>query len=86
MSRASMPRWSAEEKDMLRDLYHKGLSDEEIAEKIGRTKCAVANQRHELDLPMHNTTRFEINDAMADYYPAWYREKKKREWEERYTK
>ena len=75
-----MPRWEATDKEVLREMFEEGCCDKEIAEKLGRTATAVALQRHYLGL--HRSKQpgreFEIHDAMAEYYPAWYKKTIKR--------
>lgn len=74
--------WSDADKEKLRDLYHEGYTDEEIAEQIGRTFMAVQSMRCSMKLPKLDQMRFEINDAMADYYPTWYKKLLKQQWKE----
>lgn len=72
------PDWSDEERKIVADMFAKGYDDAEIAERLNRTKYAVGRQRT-LVLGLcrsrkEHRAKFEINDAMAEYYPKWYRE------------
>lgn len=80
--------WTQAEKEKVRDMFFEGYTDAEIGEKIGRTPHAVGLQRcymgfKKLRQPQR---RFEIHDAMADYYPDWYKKQLKEQWNEQYTK
>lgn len=76
--------WSEEDLQRLRDLYHQGYTDEEIAEKLGRTFLAVQSRRCAMKLPkVRYEEQFEISDAMEEYFPRWYRKKLEKEWIEK---
>lgn len=76
--------WTAAEKEKVKDLFFEGYTDEEIDSRIGRTAKAVGVQRCYLHLHKKRQPpkQFIIHDAMADYYPKWYKEHLKREWEQ----
>lgn len=81
---ASNPNiWTRADKEKLRDLFFEGYNDEEIAKKMGRTPKAVCIQRSLLKLPKKRQPprRFGIHDAMADYYPKWYKDYLIKQWE-----
>lgn len=48
--------------DAVRDLWRHGLSDTQIAARIGVTRCTVRDHRHNLGLPAHyrGGTRIEV--------------------------
>lgn len=75
--------WTAAEKEKVKDLFYEGYTDEEIGNKIGRTAKAVGVQRCHMRLRKKRQPpkTFCIHDAMADYYPKWYMQHLKREWE-----
>lgn len=79
--------WTAAEVEKLKDLFHEGYSDAEIGKRLGRSDNSVAVKRHFLRLHKAHQPRkeFRIHDAMAEYYPTWYKEKLKREWIEQQT-
>lgn len=74
--------WSAAEKEKVKDMFHEGYSDAEIAVKLGRTALAVGIQRHYMNLhKAHQPSReFVIHDAMAEYYPTWYKKFLREQW------
>lgn len=74
--------WSQVDKEKLRDLYHEGYTDEEIAIQLGRA------MRYALKLKLKSQPekKFVIKDSMADYYPAWYLKKLKKEWDQQFSK
>lgn len=76
--------WTAAQKEKLRDLFFEGYNDEEIGTKIGRTAKAVGVQRCHMQLRKKRQPpkTFIIHDAMADYYPRWYKEYLKEQWEQ----
>lgn len=76
--------WSATEKEKVKDLFHEGYSDAEIAVKLGRTPLAVGLQRHNMKLrkAQQPHKEFVIHDAMAEYYPTWYKKLLKQQWQE----
>ena len=78
--------WTASEKEKLRDLYYEGYTDGEIAEQIGRSPKAVCSVRCAMKLPkkMQGDKKFVIKDAMAEYYPTWYRKHLEARWREQY--
>lgn len=80
--------WTKEELATVRTMFEEGYTDEQIGERLGRTALAVGLKRSffRLRKPMSPSTKFEINDAMADYYPNWYKEHLKAKWREQYTK
>lgn len=79
--------WSNADKEKLRDLYYEGYNDEEIAEQLGRTATAVQGMRSLLKLPKKRQPEKEFyKGVMADYYPKWYKDKLKREWEQKYNR
>lgn len=79
--------WSAAEKEKLKDLFREGYSDAEIGAKLGRTEKSVSVKRHHLGLHKAQQPRkeFRIHDAMADYYPKWYKKLLKQRWQEQQT-
>ena len=76
--------WSAAEKEKVKDMFHEGYSDAEIAVKLGRTPLAVGLQRHYMKLhKAHQPSReFVIHDAMTEYYPTWYKKHLRQQWKE----
>lgn len=76
--------WSDADKERLRDLYFEGYTDEEIAEQLGRTATAVQGMRSLLKLKKTRQPHkvFRIHDAMADYYPTWYKKHLLQQWKE----
>lgn len=80
--------WSQADKEKLRDLYHEGYTDEEIAIQLGRTRKAVGAMRCALKLKLKSQPekKFVIKDSMADYYPPWYLKKLKKEWDQQFSK
>lgn len=76
--------WSAAEKEKVKDLFHEGYSDAEIAHILGRTAKAVSVERHYLGLHKKKQPQreFRIHDAMADYYPTWYKKHLLQQWKE----
>lgn len=76
--------WTAAEVEKLKDLFHEGYSDAEIGERLGRSGNSVAVKRHYLRLHKAYQPRkeFRIHDAMADYYPTWYKKLLKQQWQE----
>lgn len=76
--------WSAAEKEKVKDMFLEGYSDAEIAVKLGRTALAVGIQRHYMKLhKAHQPSReFVIHDAMAEYYPTWYKKHLLQQWKE----
>lgn len=46
--------WTREETQQLRRLHAEKLSDQQIAERLGRTTWSVANRRRRAGLPCHN--------------------------------
>ena len=79
--------WSAAEKEKVKDMFFEGYSDAEIAVKLGRTPLAVGLQRHYMKLhKAHQPHKeFRIHDAMADYYPSWYKKHLLQQWKEQQT-
>lgn len=80
-------QWSAKEKACVRDMYLDGYSDNEIADKLGRSIGSIGQQRHQLGLKRSTQPgkEFKICDAMAEYYPTWYKRLLKQRWQERYS-
>ena len=80
--------WSAAEKEKVKDLFHEGYSDAEIAHILGRTAMAVTLQRHYMKShkAKQPSREFVIHDAMAEYYPSWYKKQLREQWKERYMK
>lgn len=76
--------WTAAEVEKLKDLFNEGYSDAEIGEQLGRTGNSVAVKRCYLKLHKAYQPRkeFRIHDAMADYYPTWYKKLLKQQWQE----
>lgn len=76
--------WSAAEKEKVKDMFLEGYSDAEIAVKLGRTALAVGIQRHYMKLhKAHQPSKeFVIHDAMAEYYPTWYKRYLREQWKE----
>lgn len=76
--------WTAADVEKLKDLFHEGYSDTEIGERLGRSGNSVAVKRHYLKLHKAYQPRkkFRIHDAMADYYPTWYKKLLKQQWQE----
>jgi hypothetical protein len=76
--------WSAAEKEKVKDMFLEGYSDAEIAVKLGRTPLAVGLQRHYMRLhkAQQPHKEFVIHDAMADYYPTWYKKHLLQQWKE----
>lgn len=74
--------WTDAEKEKVKDLFHEGYSDAEIAVKLGRTPLAVGLQRHNMKLrkACQPHKEFRIHDAMADYYPTWYKRYLREQW------
>jgi hypothetical protein len=74
--------WTDAEKEKVKDLFYEGYSDAEIAVKLGRTALAVGIQRHHLRLhkAYQPAKEFRIHDAMADFYPSWYKKQLREEW------
>lgn len=83
------PAWSDDERKVLVEMFYAGYPDEEIAEKLHRSAFAVGRQRAKLGLPKWKqpqpAEKFEIHDAMAEYYPQWYKDKLQKEWREKQT-
>lgn len=79
--------WSDADKEKLCDLFHEGYTDEEIGEQLGRTAMAVCRIRHLLRLRIERRPNkiFKPKGVMADYFPKWYKDKLKREWEQKYN-
>ena len=79
--------WSAAEKEKVKDLFHEGYSDAYIAHVLGRTPLAVGLQRHYMKLrkAQQPHKEFVIHDAMADYYPTWYKKHLLQQWKEQQT-
>lgn len=77
--------WSNADKEKLRDLYFEGNNDEEIGEQLGRTDKAVSYMRSVLKLPKKRQPEkvFQLKGVMSDFYPEWYKQKLKREWQEK---
>ena len=76
--------WSQADKEKLRELYYEGYNDEEIGKQLRRTPLAVRYMRYVLKLPKKRQPEkeFKFKGVMSDYYPEWYKEKLKREWQE----
>lgn len=76
--------WSAAEKEKVKDLFLEGYSDAEIAHILGRTVIAVGLQRHYMKLrkAQQPHKEFAIHDAMAEYYPTWYKKHLLQQWHE----
>lgn len=76
--------WTAAEVEKLKDLFNEGYSDAEIGKRLGRSDNSVAVKRHYLKLHKAYQPRkeFRIHDAMADYYPTWYKKLLKQQWQE----
>jgi hypothetical protein len=74
--------WTDTEKEKVKDLFYEGYSDAEIAVKLGRTALAVGIQRHYMNLhKAHQPSReLVIHDAMAEYYPTWYKRFLREQW------
>lgn len=83
------PAWSDDERKVLAEMFYAGYPDEEIAHKLHRSAFAVGRQRAKLGLPKWKqpqpAEKFEIHDAMAEYYPQWYKDKLQKEWREKQT-
>lgn len=78
--------WSDADKEKLRDLFHEGYTDEEIAEALGRTPLAVQGMRSLLKLKKaYQPHKFEPKGVLADYYPKWYLKKLKEQWEQKFN-
>ena len=79
--------WSATEKEKVKDMFYEGYSDAEIAIKLGRTALAVGSQRHYMKLhkAQQPHKEFVIHDAMAEYYPRWYKKFLREQWQEQQT-
>lgn len=77
--------WSQADKEKLRDLYYEGYNDKEIGEQLGRTDKAVCYMRSILKLPKKRQPEkvFQLKGVMSDFYPEWYKQKLKREWQEK---
>jgi hypothetical protein len=77
--------WSLAEKAKVKDLFFEGYSDDEIAAELGRTAKAVGIQRHYMQLhkAQQPHKEFRIHDAMADYYPRWYKLYLREQWEKK---
>ena len=69
-------------------MFNEGYSDKEIGEKLGRTAMAVTLQRHYMKLhkAKQPSREFVIHDAMAEYYPSWYKKQLREQWKERYMR
>jgi IS30 family transposase len=80
--------WTADEKAKVRQMFEDGYSDSEIGKALGRTEKSVELQRHYLGLrkKISRGQKFEINDAMAEYYPRWYKEHLKEQWKRQFSK
>ncbi|MBE6197977.1 MAG: hypothetical protein E7141_04785 [Rikenellaceae bacterium] len=76
--------WSAADKEKVKDLFLLGYSDAEIAHILGRTVIAVGLQRHYMKLrkAQQPHKEFVIHDAMAEYYPTWYKKHLLQQWKE----
>lgn len=74
--------WSAAEKEKVKDMFLEGYSDAEIAQILGRTPLAVGLQRHYMKLrkAQQPHKEFVIHDAMAEYYPTWYKKHLLQQW------
>lgn len=79
--------WSEREKEKLRDLFFDGFTDADIGRRLGRTRSAIEQQRCKMRLSKEHQPHkeFHIRDAIAEYYPGWYRRLLKKKWQERYT-
>lgn len=88
--RKALP-WNDEELAKLRQLFEQGYEDYAIAQEIGneRTEQAVKQKRHQLNLVRVRTIwakdTFAINDAIAEYYPKWYKEYLYKQWLQQQT-
>ena len=76
--------WSATEREKVKDMFFEGYSDAEIGEVLGRTAKSVGLQRYHLNLhKAHQPHKeFRIHDAMADYFPTWYKKYLLQQWKE----
>ena len=76
--------WTTAEVEKLKDLFNEGYSDAEIGARLGRSGNSVAVKRCYLRLHKAYQPRkeFRIHDAMADYYPSWYKKQLKQQWKE----
>lgn len=79
--------WTAAEREKVKDMFLEGYSDAEIAIKLGRTALAVGLQRHYMKLhkAQQPHKEFVIHDAMAEYYPRWYKRYLREQWAEQQT-
>lgn len=68
--------WRAEEDKRLAELFAQGADDATIAKELGRPEGGIKVRRQKLRLlrNAHDRARLDVIDAMADYYPRWYRE------------
>lgn len=68
--------WSEAEDKRLAELFAQGVDDATIAQSLGRPEGGIKVRRQKLRLlrNAHDRARLEVLDAMADYYPRWYRE------------
>lgn len=79
------PAWSEEDRNILVQMFHEGKSDEEIAEKLHRSAFAVGRQRCMLKLKYSTGPKdgkFELQGAISEYFPKWYKELLKKQWKE----
>ena len=81
------PKWSAEERKTVTDMFEDGYSDAQISAKINRTIKAIERQRSLMGLRRkanaRNKVKFVIHDATVEFWPAWYKDYLKRQWESR---
>lgn len=79
--------WSAAEKEKVKDMFFEGYSDAEIAHRLGRTTLAVGIQRHYMKLHKARQPHkeFRIHDAMAEFFPTWYKKHLLQQWKEQQT-
>lgn len=68
--------WSEAEDKRLAELFAQGVNDATIAKELGRPEGGIKVRRQKLRLlrAAHDRERLKVLDAMADYYPRWYRE------------
>lgn len=76
------PGWDDEERGIVAEMFAQGCDDKQIGERLHRSAGAVARQRllQGLRRAKHPPRKREVHtDAMAEYYPRWWREHLKRQ-------
>lgn len=79
--------YTPDDKNKLRDLYYKGYTNEEIANKLHRSTMSIKVMRSKMRLVDRRPgNEFVLEGVLSDYYPPFYVEILRERWESQLKK